>query len=55
MGDHEMLKRLQDGETIHIDEFTSKYDPVTRLILEKRWALSFRQIPTKQGHCFAAY
>ena len=35
MGDHEMLKRLQDGETIHIDEFTSKYDPVTRLILEK--------------------
>ena len=34
MGDHSMLKRLQHGESISLVEFTSKYDPVTRLIIE---------------------
>jgi 3-isopropylmalate/(R)-2-methylmalate dehydratase large subunit len=34
MGDHAMLQRLQDGERISLDEFTERYDPVTRLILE---------------------
>ena len=34
MGDHAMLERLQDGESIALDEFTSRYDPVTRLIIE---------------------
>jgi len=34
MGDHEQLKRLQAGEEIPLDEFTDKYDPVTRQILE---------------------
>jgi 3-isopropylmalate/(R)-2-methylmalate dehydratase large subunit len=34
MGDHEMLKRLQEGESIALNEFTKKYDPVTKLILE---------------------
>ena len=34
MGDHTMLERLQDGEQISLNEFTEKYDPVTRLILE---------------------
>ncbi len=34
MGDHEQLKRLQAGEAIPLEEFTSRYDPVTRLILE---------------------
>ena len=34
MGDHAMLRRLQAGETIALDEFTGRYDPVTRLILE---------------------
>lgn len=34
MGDYSMLERLQDGESISLDEFTSKYDPVTRLIIE---------------------
>ena len=34
MGDHEMLIRLQRGEQISLQEFTNKYDPVTRLILE---------------------
>ena len=35
MGDHNMLKRLQNGESIGLNEFTEKYDPVTKLILEK--------------------
>ncbi len=34
MGDHAMLARLQAGEAVPLDEFTGKYDPVTRLILE---------------------
>ena len=34
MGDHAMLERLQNGERIELDEFTGKYDPVTKLILE---------------------
>ena len=34
MGNHEMLIRLQRGEQISLEEFTNKYDPVTRLILE---------------------
>jgi 3-isopropylmalate/(R)-2-methylmalate dehydratase large subunit len=34
MGDHAQLLRLQRGESIPLDEFTAKYDPVTRLILE---------------------
>ena len=34
MGDHTMLERLQDGEQLSLNEFTEKYDPVTRLILE---------------------
>ena len=33
MGDHAIL-RLQDGESIPLTEFTEKYDPVSRLILE---------------------
>jgi 3-isopropylmalate/(R)-2-methylmalate dehydratase large subunit len=34
MGDHSMLERLQNGETLSLDEFTKKYDPVTKLIIE---------------------
>ena len=34
MGDHEQLKRLQAGEELPLDEFTGRYDPVTKLILE---------------------
>ncbi len=34
MGDHSMLMRLQDGESISLSEFTDKYDPVTKLIIE---------------------
>ena len=41
MGDHEMLKRLQGGESIPLAEFTSRYDPVTQLILEKGGLFAF--------------
>ena len=34
MGDHAMLERLQNGESIELGEFTGKYDPVTKLIVE---------------------
>jgi len=35
MGNYDMLKRLQNGESIDLHEFTERYDPVTKLILEK--------------------
>ena len=34
MGDHAMLERLQSGESIALDEFTNRYDPVTKIIVE---------------------
>lgn len=34
MGSHAMLERLQNGESIPLDEFTSQYDPVTKVIIE---------------------
>ncbi|MBO86719.1 MAG: aconitate hydratase [Deltaproteobacteria bacterium] len=34
MGDHAMLQRLQDGETLELEEFTRNYDPVTKIIIE---------------------
>jgi 3-isopropylmalate/(R)-2-methylmalate dehydratase large subunit len=33
MGDHEMLRRLQQGEDIPLEEFYRDYDPVTQLIV----------------------
>ena len=41
MADHAVLQRLQDGESIPLEEFTGKFDPVTRLILENGGLLSF--------------
>jgi len=41
MGDHSMLKRLQNGESISLSEFTDKYDPVSGLILENGGILPF--------------
>ena len=35
MAGHETLKRLQNGETIPLSEFTSKYDPVTQLVISE--------------------
>ncbi|HUG51995.1 MAG TPA: aconitase family protein [Vicinamibacteria bacterium] len=34
MGDHEMLRRLQRGEEIPLEEFARGHDPVTRRIIE---------------------
>jgi len=34
LGDHAQLERLQRGEEIPLEEFTSKYDPVTRAMVE---------------------
>jgi len=34
MGDHAQLARLQRGEAIPLEEFTRRYDPVTRMTLE---------------------
>ena len=41
MGDHSILSRLQEGESIPLTEFTKKYDPVSRLILENGGILPF--------------
>jgi len=41
MGNYEMLERLQKGESISLDEFTSEYDPVTKLIVENGGILPF--------------
>ena len=35
MGDYSMLEKLQRGETLQLSEFTSKYDQVTKIIIEK--------------------
>jgi 3-isopropylmalate/(R)-2-methylmalate dehydratase large subunit len=43
MGDHAMLERLQAGERISLSEFTERYDPVTRLILESGGLFSFAE------------
>ena len=34
MGNHDILKKLENGESVDLEEFTEKYDPVSRLILE---------------------
>ena len=36
-----MLERLQSGESLPLSEFTNKYDPVSRLILENGGILPF--------------
>ncbi|MGY8644982.1 MAG: aconitase family protein [Candidatus Poseidoniales archaeon] len=41
MGDHAILERLQNGEKIALSEFTKKYDPVTKMILENGGILPF--------------
>ncbi len=43
MGDYEILKRLQNGENIDLEEFTSKYDPVTKLIIENGGLFPFAE------------
>ena len=41
MGNHSMLERLQKGESIPLSEFTSGYDPISKLILESGGILPF--------------
>ena len=43
MGDYDILTRLQNGESIPLAEFTSKYDPVTRLIIENGGLFPFAE------------
>ncbi|MBZ0136230.1 MAG: aconitate hydratase [Planctomycetes bacterium] len=43
MGDHAQLKRLQNGEEIALVEFTSDYDPVTRIMLERGGLFPFNK------------
>ena len=43
MGDYEILKRLQNDEEIPLEEFTNRYDPVTKLILEHGGLFQFAQ------------
>ena len=43
MGDYSILERLQNGEIIPLGEFTSKYDPVTRLIIENGGLFPFAE------------
>ena len=49
MGDYEILERLQSGESISLNEFTSEYDPVTRLIIENGGILPFAKT-LKEGN-----
>ena len=41
MGTYSMLERLQNGVVIPLSEFTSNYDPVTKLIIENGGIFSF--------------
>jgi homoaconitase/3-isopropylmalate dehydratase large subunit len=41
MGDHEMLRRLERGESISFDELTAGHDPITALIIESGGLLPF--------------
>jgi len=43
MGDYSMLERLQNGESIPLSEFTSRYDPVTKLIIENGGLFPFAE------------
>ena len=49
MGNHSMLKRLQNGEEIELEEFTSRYDSVTKIIIENGGLFPFAN-KLKSGH-----
>ena len=48
MSGYDTLQKLQDGESIPLSEFTSKYDPVTRLIIEAGGLFPFAEKLTKK-------
>ncbi len=35
MGDHEMLRRLQEGEGIELEEFYRDWDPITQIVIQE--------------------
>ncbi len=41
MGDHALLRRLQKGEAIPLEEFTRGRDPITRLVIEQGGLFGF--------------
>jgi 3-isopropylmalate/(R)-2-methylmalate dehydratase large subunit len=41
MGDHEMLRRLQRGEGVPLEEFCRGYDPITRLVVREGGLFAF--------------
>src|SRR5215470_8925880 len=41
MGDHEVLRRLERGESISFDELAAGHDPITALIIESGGLLAF--------------
>jgi 3-isopropylmalate/(R)-2-methylmalate dehydratase large subunit len=43
MGGYELLERLQAGEELPLSEFTARYDPVTRAILESGGLFPFAE------------
>ncbi len=44
LGDHAQLRRLMAGEEIPLEEFTSKYDPVTKAMLEAGGLFPFSKL-----------
>ena len=44
MGDHAQLERLQAGEEIPLEEFTGRYDPARRAILEAGGLFAFAKL-----------
>jgi len=48
MADHSVLRRLQNGEEIQIDELTADYDPLTKLVVESGGLFNFCNRLSKQ-------
>jgi 3-isopropylmalate/(R)-2-methylmalate dehydratase large subunit len=48
LGDHAQLERLQRGEEIPLEEFTSKYDPVTRAMVEAGGLFPFADLVARE-------
>ena len=46
MGDHDMLRRLEQGEGIALEEFSRDYDPITRLIVHHGGLFPFAKAMT---------
>ncbi len=44
MGDYAILERLQNGETIPLEEFTKRFDPVTKKIIESGGLFNFAKM-----------